>query len=384
MPHPDKHDNHNSHDNHHSAAGPTSEAAARLAALQAMLGQQEVDAILVTRAANRRYLTDFTGSAGLLLVLPDAAHLLADSRYYTQIEHQSPHVRLERVGYEALPRLGEILAERGARRLGFEAHVVTVSQLEEFREKVSGVEWTSKPGLVEQLRAVKSASEVEAIRRAIAVSDAAMAHAYVTARPGMTEAELAWALEVFMRERGAEGMAFEIIVGAGENGALPHHRAGSRAIRAGEPIVVDMGAIVDGYHSDITRTFSIGPVGDPEYARVYAAVDEANRAAIAGLAAGMTGPDADALGREVIKAAGYGDYFGHSLGHGVGLDVHEGPRLSVHAGDQPLATGMVCTVEPGVYLPGRFGVRIEDIVLIEAQGVRVLTGAPKLAPLVPA
>ncbi len=355
------------------------ETQVRLAAVQAELQQHTLDALVVTHARNRRYLTGFTGSAGTLVVFPDAAHLIADSRYYDQIEHEAPEVQLERAGYETFKRLGELLAARGAARVGLEAQVVTLSQLHELREKMPDIDWQATKGLVEQYRAVKTDSEIAALRRAIALADEAMALAYSIARPGMTEGALAWALEVFMREHGAEGMAFDVIVGAGENGALPHHRAGDRVIQAGEPIVIDMGARLDGYNSDITRTFSLGPARDSDYERIYDIVDRANRAAVADLRVGMTGAQADALGRDVIKAAGCGEQFGHSLGHGVGLDVHEAPRLSQHADDTPLAAGMVFTIEPGIYLSGRFGVRIEDIVVLREGGAEVLTRAAKHA-----
>lgn len=361
-----------------------SETQVRLAAVQAALAAHALDALVVTQAQNRRYLTGFTGSAGMLVVFPDAAHLIADSRYYDQIPREAPHITLERAGYATLKRLGELLAARGAVKVGLEGQVVTLSQLQDFREKVPGIEWQATTGLVEQQRAVKSESEVEALKRAIALSDAAMARAFEIARPGMTEAALAWALELYMREHGAEGMPFDIIVGAGENSALPHYRAGNRVIQAGDPIVIDMGATLDGYHSDITRTFTIGPATDPDYDRVYAIVDEANRTAMAGLRVGQTGSEADALGRKVIEGAGYGEQFGHSLGHGVGLEIHEGPRLSQQAGPTPLAAGMVFTVEPGIYLPGRFGVRIEDMVVLRDGGAQVLTQAPKPVILEPA
>lgn len=356
----------------------------RLSSVQADLARHALAALVVSHANNRRYLTGFTGSAGLLVVMPDTAYLLADSRYYEQAAREAPHVVLERAGYETLPRLADVLARHDARKVGFEAGAVTVQQLKEMREKVPGVEWMATTGIVERHRTIKAPDEIDAIRRAIDISDRAMAHAWEVVRPGMTEADLAWALEVYMREHGADGMAFDIIVGAGENGALPHHRAGQRVIHAGEPIVVDMGARLGGYHSDITRTFCIGEARDPDYARVYDIVDAANRAAIAGARPGMTGKEVDALGRDVIVAAGFGEQFGHSLGHGVGLDVHEGPRVGFLSADAKLEAGMVFTVEPGIYLPGRFGVRIEDIVVLREDGAEVLTRAPKPSSLVPA
>lgn len=357
---------------------------ARLAALRSLMAQQGLEGLLVSHGPNRRYLSGFSGSSGLLLVLPDEAFLLSDSRYYERIAREAPDVTLVRAGYETNEQLGLLLSERGVASLGFESAAVTVQHLGRFEATIPGVAWQPTEGLVESLRARKSPSELAAIRRAVAIADRAMEHAYAIAKPGMTERELAWALERFMREAGAEGVAFDIIVGAGPNGALPHHAASERPIEAGEPIVIDMGARLDGYHSDLTRSFSIGPAKDPDYERVYALVDQANRAVAAGLRAGMAAVEADALARDLIAAAGFGEQFGHGLGHGVGLEVHEAPRLSFLAGEARLETGMVFTNEPGVYLPGRFGVRIEDMLWLGPDGVERLSQAPKVPQLVPA
>ncbi len=355
----------------------------RIAGLRDAMAQAGLPALLITEPGNRRYLTGFTGSAGLLLVLGDSLPFLVDSRYYEQVPRQSPDLSLERVGYQPYPRLAEILAERGITELGFEAEHVTVELLGKMQQKVPGVAWKPVIGMAQSLRASKSEGEIATIRRAVDLADLAMDEAYRVVRPGMSERRLAWLLEVFMRERGAEALAFDIIVGAGENGALPHHRASERIIGEGEPIVIDMGCVMDGYCSDLTRTFSLGPAVDSDYDRVYGIVDAANRAAVAGLRPGMTGKAGDALARDVIAAAGHGDHFGHSLGHGVGLAVHEGPRLSPLADDVILPVSAVVTVEPGVYLPGRFGVRIEDMVVLRDGGAELLTrvARPSVLPL---
>ena len=355
----------------------------RIAGLREAMAQADLSALLITEPCNRRYLTGFTGSAGLLLVLGDRLHLLVDSRYYEQVPREAPDLQLERVGYQPYPRLAEILKERGIAALGFEPEHVTVEGLRKMQEKLPGVAWKPVIGLGSDLRTRKSAAEVAQIRRAVDLADLAMEEAYRVARPGMSERNLAWQLEVFMRERGADALAFDIIVAAGENGALPHHRASGRIIGEGEPIVVDMGCVVDGYCSDLTRTFSLGPAADSDYDRVFAIVDAANRAAVEGLIPGMTGKAGDALARDLIVAAGYGDQFGHSLGHGVGLAVHEGPRLSALADDVVLPAGAVVTVEPGIYLPGRFGVRVEDMVLLRDNGAELLTrvARPSVLPL---
>jgi Xaa-Pro aminopeptidase len=359
------------------------ETPSRIAALRDSMSRAGLSAFLVTEPGNRRYLTGFTGSAGLLLVLQDSLPFLVDSRYYEQVPREAPDLGLEKVGYQPLPRLAEILRERGIHEVGFEPEHATVETLRKWREQVEGVTWKPIDGLVGSLRTRKSETEIGLIRRAVDLADLAMEEAFRVVRPGMSERGLAWQLEVFMRERGAESLAFDIIVAAGENGALPHHRASDRVIGEGEPIVIDMGCILDGYCSDLTRTFSLGPAVDSEYDRVWATVDAANRAAVAGLVPGMTGKAGDALARDLIAAAGYGDRFGHSLGHGVGLAVHEGPRLSALADAVVLPAGAVVTVEPGIYLPGRFGVRIEDMVVLRDGGAELLTrvARPAVLPL---
>jgi Xaa-Pro aminopeptidase len=280
-----------------------------------------------------------------------------------------------------LAALKETLAHLGVTHVGIEADHVTVDAKRRLAEAAPDVEWRDTVGVVGELRAVKSDREVAAIRAAAELTDQAMAHAYEIARPGMAERDLAWQLEVFMRERGAQGTAFAFIVGGGPNGALPHHETGARALRIGEPIVIDIGARLDGYDADLTRTFCWGPASDPDYNRVWELVRTANRAATDAIRPGMTGVAADALARDVIAAAGFGEEFGHGLGHGVGMDIHELPRLGPAAGDATLNAGNVVTVEPGVYLPDRFGVRIEDLAVLRDAGLEVLSHAEKVAEL---
>lgn len=239
------------------------------------------------------------------------------------------------------------------------------------------MEWRPTKALVEELRATKDESEIEVIKRAVRLADRAMEHAFAVVRPGMSEQALAWSIERFMRENGAEALAFDTIVAAGENSALPHHTPTERSIAAGEPIVIDMGARIDGYHSDVTRTICIGEANDPDYLHVWTLVDEANRLSTAALRAGALGAQIDSVAREHIAAAGFGDDFKHSLGHGVGLDIHEAPRLSQVAPEVPLPAGAVVTIEPGIYLEGRFGVRIEDTVVVREDLAEVLTAVDK-------
>ena len=355
----------------------------RLAALRGKLAEEELDVLLVSQPENRRYLSGFTGSAGVLLISQEAAILATDFRYYTQAREEAPDFELAEVGYQFKENLPKLLARLDARRVGFESEHLTVAEFERWRDAVAEaeegpreVEWVPTKGLVEQLRAVKSAAEIEFIRRAVAVVDQAFAQVIETLRPGMREREVAWALHAAMHELGAEKPSFDIIVAAGPAGAKPHARATDAEIPPGVPIVIDMGAVVDGYCSDMTRTIVIGEP-DATFREIYSLVLEAQQAAEAGIRAGMTGAEADALARDIIKAAGHEEHFGHGLGHGVGLAVHEAPRLSFTATDDPLQPGMVATVEPGVYLPEWGGVRIEDVVVIHEDGVEVLTQTPK-------
>jgi len=358
----------------------------RRAALRASLDEAGLDALFIGSAANRRYLTGFVGSAGYVLIGRETDELLVDGRYVTQARVQAPDINVRFAGTQPQQGACERITELGLRKVGFEALQVTVARLDKFQEHAPEVEWISTRDLVENLRAAKAPVEIEALRRAVAVSDGAIAHAYAMAAPGMTEAELAWRLEVWMREHGAEKLAFDIIVAAGENSSRPHHHPSQRPLRAGEPITIDLGAVVEGYHSDVTRTFSIGPVIEQaeEYDRVWHLVDRARQAAIAALQPGVSGKQADQAARDPITAAGHGEHFGHGTGHGVGLEIHEGPRLSKIAPETPLPVGCAVTVEPGVYLPERFGVRIEDLVVLGPDGAEVLTQVANMPVVMPA
>ncbi|MFN2116045.1 MAG: M24 family metallopeptidase [Anaerolineae bacterium] len=355
----------------------TSEAQGRLTDVRAAMAAQELEALLVDEPGNRRWLTGFTGSAGTVIVSADDAWLHTDSRYYEQVERQSPEFELVRAGTAPLESLCALLEDNSLKRVGIEAETVTVGRLERMRSQAPDIDWVSTSGIVERFRAIKTEAEIDAIARCAALGDDVMRLAYDLARPGMTESELGWQLEKYMREHGAQGLAFPTIVGAGPNGALPHHATGDRPIGVGEPIVIDLGAAMGGYNGDLTRTFSLGPASDPDYEAVWSIVAEANQAAANGIRPGVTGAEADALARDVITAAGYGEAFGHGLGHGVGINVHEMPRLGPAASDAPLREGMVLTIEPGIYLPGRFGVRIEDLAVLRADGVEILSRVEK-------
>lgn len=353
----------------------------RLARLRTLMAEQQVEALLVTGEANRRYLSGFTGSAGALLITPDDALLLTDARYVEQAAQQAPHFRVVPVTHTTYGRtVAEEARKRGVRRIAFEAHRLTYAAYSAYREALpEGVELvplgTGGMGLVERLRVVKDDGELALIRKAAAIVDAAFEHILSVLRPGLTEREVAWELEAFMRKQGAERAAFPIIVASGPRSALPHGVASDRVIGKGELVTLDFGAVYQGYCSDLTRTVAVGEPPE-ELKKIYEIVRQAQERGVAHVKAGMTGKEADALCRDVIAAAGYGEQFGHSTGHGIGLEVHEAPSLSARS-EEPLPVGAVVTVEPGIYLPGVGGVRIEDDVVLTATGNECLTHAPK-------
>jgi Xaa-Pro aminopeptidase len=347
----------------------------RLTKLREALTTEGLDAILITQPENRRYLSGFTGSTGVLLISQDQAVLATDFRYYEQVEKQAPDFRLAKVTARFETLLPELIQQVGAKAVGFESAHLTVDQHQKWQKVAEGFELVPTRELVEKIRAVKDEDELGKIRKAIALSDEALAHIADFIEPGMTEKEVAWELEVFMRTRGAERLAFDTIVGSGPNGAMPHATVSERVIQAGEPIVIDMGAVIDGYHSDLTRTICAGRADD-KFREIHAIVLEAQLTAERDIRPGMQGKQADGIARQVIEQAGYGENYGHGLGHGVGLAVHEKPGVG-RLSEDVLEPGMVFTVEPGIYLPGWGGVRIEDIVVMREDGVEVLTQVSK-------
>lgn len=353
---------------------------ARVARLRSKLREQELDALLVTTPENRRYLSGFKGTAGNLIVTEDAAVLATDFRYTEQAAIQAPDFRVERIKAR-LTWLPELLKELGVVKVGFESDHVTVSSFEAIKKALADAELNDRvalvptTGIVQGLRAVKDAEELQLLSRAIEIGDRAFNEVESAIRPGMTEAEVAWMIEKSIREQGAESLSFETIVGSGPNGARPHHLAAEREIHEGEPIVIDMGCQYRGYCSDLTRTILLGEPDD-QFKKIYDIVLTAQLTAMELARSGMTGEDVDKLARTVIEEAGYGETFGHSLGHGVGLEVHENPGVGPKS-TGVLEDGMVFTIEPGIYLTGWGGVRIEDVVVLEDGKPRLLSHAQK-------
>jgi Xaa-Pro aminopeptidase len=359
----------------------------RLTGMRAAMAAAGVDGLIVSQPENRQYLSGFTGSSGWLLITSQdgdvagviTAPLIAtDSRYYEQVGLECPGYELVKIITTFAAVLPEMLARTGVRKVAFEADHATYAWAQAWTSQNPAVEWAPTEGMVLGLRATKDANELATLRTAIALADEALAASLAQVRPGVTtEADLAWLIESYMRTHGAQAASFDTIVACGPNGARPHARPGSDKLAAGEPIVIDMGARVNGYCSDLTRTVCFGQPNDPDrFWAVYNTVQAAQLAAEAALRPGMPGPEGDAVARNVIAEAGFGEYFGHGLGHGVGLAIHEWPRLGRTSTDT-LAANQVVTVEPGIYLPGWGGVRIEDIALITEDGAEVLTRAPK-------
>lgn len=357
--------------------------AGRLACVRPLLDAAGAEGLLVTDLANVRYLTGFTGSAGALLVTPDEALLVTDGRYRTQAGEQlssagaAPDVDLA-IGGPGAQRdaVAAVVARAGIRRLGLEADSITWGAERRWAEAVRGVEAVATSGIVEQLRLVKDDGELARMAHAAAVADAALAETLPMLAEGRTEAEVALALDSAMRRLGAEDRAFETIVASGPNAAKPHARPGPRVIGAGDAVVIDFGATFDGYRSDMTRTFFVGGPPDETMARVLDAVRRAQAAGVDAVRPGVATGEVDRVCRELVAEAGFGEAFEHGTGHGVGLHIHEAP--SVGPGTTAiLAPGVVVTVEPGVYLAGVGGVRVEDTVVVTDDGCRPLTCFPK-------
>jgi Xaa-Pro aminopeptidase len=340
--------------------------------LAELIVERELDQLFVSDLVNVRYLTGFTGTNGACLVGRDERILFTDFRYSERAERE---VGEEWERPEAERELLPQIVARMSGKVGFEDAKLSVRQLARL-EAAAGddVDLVSAGDLVEQLRAVKEPEEIERIAAAAELTDAVYGWALERGLAGRTERDVARACEARLRELGAEP-SFPPIVAAAENGALPHAEPEDREIGAGELVVFDMGALLEGYCSDCTRTFATGEPGD-EAQEVYDLVLTAQLAALAAIRPGASGKEVDAVPREMIAEAGHGDHFGHGTGHGVGLEVHEGPRLATTSEDE-LQAGNVVTVEPGIYLPGRFGIRIEDLVVLTADGYRNLSGLPK-------
>ncbi|PLR68092.1 M24 family metallopeptidase [Bacillus sp. UMB0893] len=347
----------------------------KLEKMRNRLKELDVDGIFITSSYNRRYMTGFTGSSGVALITDSKAVFITDFRYTEQAAKQVE-------GFEIVQHKGPILEEvavqaekMNIKRLGFEQDDLSFASYSAYKAALKEIEFIPVSGAVEKLRLIKSAAEIKILKEAAEIADAAFKHILTVIRPGIREIEAANELEFFMRKQGAVSSSFDIIVASGHRSALPHGVASEKEIEKGDFVTMDFGAYYKGYCSDITRTIAVGDPSD-ELKKIYSIVLEAQLRGMKGIKAGMTGIEADALTRDYISENGYGEYFGHSTGHGLGMEVHEGPSLSMKS-ETVLEPGMVVTVEPGIYIPQLGGVRIEDDTIVKEAGNESLTHSPK-------
>ncbi len=353
----------------------------RVQKLRQKLPQQELDAFLVSQNENRRYLSGFTGSTGWLLISNQVIYIAVDFRYVEQAQKEASDFQMLHVKGDVANWLPGIISDLGIKAIGFESADISYATYRQLFDTLSNnqqqVKLIPTSNFVEAIRAVKETDEIECIRQAAALADLVLDHARSIIRPGVTEKQAAWELERCLRDNGSEAMPFDIIVASGPRAALPHARPSERVIGRNEPVVIDLGARVNGYCCDLSRTLCAGD-SEATFSKVYDITLGAQLTALAAIKSGMNGEQADQLSRTVIEQADYGAAFGHGLGHGVGLAAHELPRLAPHSTDT-LVDGMVFTVEPGIYLSNWGGVRIEDTVLLENGKVETLAKASKLA-----
>jgi len=350
--------------------------AKRLAQLRALMDEHQLEALLITNAFNRRYLTGFLGSSGNVLITHDRAYLLTDFRYMTQAAEQTTSYEiLEHQRTDEIGLVRDLLRQLSIRSVGFEQRDVTFGAYQHFAMRLQEISLVPTEGLIEQLRSIKDEAELQIIREATQLADRAYSHILNVLKPGIQERVVALELEYFLRSNGADSSSFDIIVASGERSALPHGRAGDRVLQRGEFVKMDFGAYYKGYCSDITRTVVLGKP-TPKHKEIYDIVLHAQQVTLDRLKPGLTGREGDAIARDIIKHAGYGDRFGHGTGHSFGLEIHEEPRLSTTC-DKLMEPGMTMTVEPGIYIPGFGGVRIEDDIVFTNTGIEVLSQSSK-------
>lgn len=343
--------------------------------VQTEIAKKNIDGLLITKEKNRYYLSGFTGSSGYLLVTSQQVFLLTDFRYIEQAKKETSGCQIIRHGRKWKENLQELFLNLKIRKLGFERDQMPYAQYELIKKQIPSVELIGTENIVEFFRECKDELEIDLIKKAAEIADHAFHRILKLIKPGIKEIELAAELEYQMRIHGAEGPAFETIIASGARAALPHGIASEKEITTGDLVVFDFGSTYHGYRSDMTRTIMMGEAKEKEK-KIYSLVLEAQLAGLKHVKAGETGHNIDSIARGIISNQGYGEFFGHGLGHGVGLDIHENPRLA-EGSILPLKPGMVVTVEPGVYLEGWGGVRIEDMILVTENGYQNFTKTPK-------
>ena len=346
----------------------------KLNKVRSYFSSYEIDGLLITSPYNRRYLTNFTGSSGVVLISMDKAYFITDFRYTEQATEQVKSYEVVEYSNSLIKEVTEKVKEMGIQKLGFEQDHMPYATWKTYQEAVSA-ELVPVSNLVEKMRLIKDEKEIAIIKEAADIADLAFKHILDYIRPGVTELDISNELEFFMRKCGATSSSFDIIVASGTRSALPHGVATEKVIEKGDFVTLDYGALYKGYVSDITRTVAVGEPSS-QLKEIYEITLEAQLKAVEQIKPDMTGREADAIARDIIAQNGYGENFGHSLGHGIGLEVHEGPGLSVRS-ETKLEPGMVVTVEPGIYLPGIGGVRIEDDIVITENGNERLTHSTK-------
>lgn len=352
----------------------------RLEKLRTHMRAQGIESLWITQAENRRYLSNFTGSNAWLWVTQREAFIITDSRFWEQAKLEAPGFTLvqatPRIEQAMLKALQKLIAEQGwTGPIAFEAEHLSFAEYQRVKEALKGNLLQPVDSLIEELRAVKDPEELAIIRKAALIATEALRLVQPKFQTGITEKALAREIKYHMDAMGGEKEAFDLIIGAGAHGALPHWMTAESPIHPGELVVIDIGCVVQGYHSDLTRTLWLGELPD-KAKEIYAVVKEAQSRALAAVKPGITCGALDAVARDYIIAKGYGEYFGHNLGHGVGLAIHEAPTLKATI-DKPLQANMAVTIEPGIYLPGFGGVRIEDLVIVTETGCEILTDFPK-------
>lgn len=347
----------------------------KLVKLRETFDELGIDGILITDAMNRRYLTDFTGSAGTVIVTKTDAYLLVDFRYVSQANTQATNFTVKKIDraiiYEEISALSEHF---GIKKLGFEQQHQSFFYYSQLLKSIK-VDLVPLSNVVEKLRMYKNESEIAILKKAAEISDAAFAHILTFIRPGRTEIEISNELEFHMRKLGATSSSFDIIIASGVRSALPHGVASGKIVEQGDMITLDFGAYYQGYCSDMTRTIAVGEP-NPKMKEIYAIVHDALENALSSIKVGMTGKEADALTRNLISDKGYGDKYGHGMGHGIGLYIHEDIFMNPTC-EQHIEEGMVLTVEPGIYIPNLGGVRIEDDIIMKKDGIEIITKSPK-------
>jgi Xaa-Pro aminopeptidase len=346
----------------------------RLLKIRKFMNEHGLHCMLISKPENRRYFSGFSGSAGMLLISHKSNKLLTDFRYIEQATVQATQYEIIRYSNNIGKILADIIADLDITKVGFEGDFITYDEYHELVNNLHSVDLV--PVQLDTLRMIKDESEIVAIKKAVEIADNAFSQILSFIKPGMSEQDVALELEYYMRKLGAEKPAFDTIMASGKRGALPHGRASQKKIEIGDFVTMDFGAVYDGYHSDITRTICMGKATARQQ-EIYGIVLAAQLAGVQAVTPGKVGKEVDAVSREIIIDAGFGEFFGHGLGHGLGLNIHEEPRLSPANIHTVLMRDMVVTVEPGIYLPDWGGVRIEDTVLVSAEGCQILTASSK-------